>query len=38
VRQGKVGGYAEFFNATQREVIDQRISEELAPEFGYRQV
>ncbi len=35
VRRGKVGGYRDYLDASQRAVIDARLAGELDPAFGY---
>ena len=36
VRRAKVGGYRDYFEATEVEMIDQMIASQLSPEFGYQ--
>jgi len=36
VRRGKVGGYRDYFDDEQVELIDKLVEEELDPVFGYR--
>ena len=37
LRRGKVGGYREYFDARQTEIIDAYIDDRLVDVFGYKE-